>query len=416
MPLRGSLRRRARARARELRTLRTLRPHLDTAPSPSTDPPPAPSTDPPPAPERQIWPGKRAAAAVGSVAATAPGERQIEPGKRAGSASDGTVEGTGERQIEPGKRAASTSRRRRVSDVDARIGVLAARQHALLTSEQAEELGLTASSRDRRVRAGRLEYVLPGVLRVCGAPRTWEQEVMAACLWAGPAALAARQTAACLWTLDGVARPSRVEVLVPAQARVRSEIVRVAMSEQVLDFDRSTVGGIPCASVDRTLCDLAAAVPVDALELAVEDALRRRLTTVERLRWRNELLGRRRGTARLRRLLEDRIEGRPAESVWEVKLLQLLRAAGLPDPVRQLDVFADDGTFVGRVDLAYPERRLGIEFDGNRWHSGRAKVDAQSARRNAFTRARWRLLHVTSTMMRAPSAVVTLVADEYERP
>jgi hypothetical protein len=187
------------------------------------------------------------------------------------------------------------------------------------------------------------------------------------------------------------------------------------VTDQLLPIDRAAVSGIPCTSVVRTVCDLAAILGRDDLELVIEDALRRNLTTVERLRWRNELLGGRRGTARLRELLLARLPGRAAESPWEVRLAQLLRRAHLPEPVRQFDVFDDAGAFVARLDLAYPDRRLAVEFDSERWHSGRQKLDEQSARSNRLTHAGWRVVHATSTSMSDAAAMAMSVAIEYDR-
>lgn len=392
-----SLRRRALTRARALAALR-----------PVTLPPP-PAVTAPATVDWQSEPGNRVDAATHANHAHLEGH--ADHAHHAGEA-----RAAADCSPEPGNRVGGATRRgRAVTDVDARIAGLAQTQHALVSTAQARALGLTQSSLDRRVRAGRLEFVAPGVVRVCGAPVTWEQHVLAACLSCGPHALAARSSAAFLWRLDGVPRPSQVEILVPIEARVRSRTWRVATTDSLLGVDRSRIDGVPCTAIDRTICDLAAVLSEDTLELVVEDALRRELTTVERLRWRNEMLSGRRGTARLRRLLDSRQPGRASESAWEVRLLQLLRRSGLPAPVRQFDVFGDDGALLGRVDLAYPERRLGIEFDSNRWHSGRAKVDAQSARRNRFTAARWRLLHVTSTSMSEPDAVIDLVRAEYER-
>ena len=45
----------------------------------------------------------------------------------------------------------------------------------------------------------------------------------------------------------------------------------------------------------------------------------------------------------------------------------MLRAAGLPAPVRQHPLPSISGT--GRVDATYPHMRLLIEVDGRRWHA-----------------------------------------------
>ena len=55
-------------------------------------------------------------------------------------------------------------------------------------------------------------------------------------------------------------------------------------------------------------------------------------------------------------------------SELEERFVELVRAAGLPDPVRQLDV-GDGQGWIGRVDFAYPHVGLLIELDGRQHHS-----------------------------------------------
>ena len=70
----------------------------------------------------------------------------------------------------------------------------------------------------------------------------------------------------------------------------------------------------------------------------------------------------RRGAAAARRALLF-ANGR-SESPGESRLRLDIHRAGLPAPVLQVRVYAPNGTFLGRVDLGYPELGLLIEFDG----------------------------------------------------
>ena len=82
----------------------------------------------------------------------------------------------------------------------------------------------------------------------------------------------------------------------------------------------------------------------------------------------------------MRRLLADRSDGYiPPASETEARFRDLVREAGLPDPVRQLDV-GDDEAWIGRVDVAYPPARLLIELDSRRHHSSKLDVEADAAR------------------------------------
>ncbi|MFY1654640.1 hypothetical protein ACN27J_27635 [Solwaraspora sp. WMMB762] len=50
---------------------------------------------------------------------------------------------------------------------------------------------------------------------------------------------------------------------------------------------------------------------------------------------------------------------------------RLLHDAGLPRPVPQHNVAGPRGRFIGRVDLAYPQWRIALEYEGDH-HRGRA--------------------------------------------
>lgn len=69
-------------------------------------------------------------------------------------------------------------------------------------------------------------------------------------------------------------------------------------------------------------------------------------------------------------------------SILESRFRQLVRRAGLPEPVSQYDVF-DGDEFVARVDFAFPDFGVVIEVDGEERHTGRSprKHDARRDRR-----------------------------------
>jgi very-short-patch-repair endonuclease len=153
------------------------------------------------------------------------------------------------------------------------------------------------------------------------------------------------------------------------------------------EVDVTVVDAIPVTTPARTLIDLATCVDRDALEEALDDALRRRLVSLPKLRWRMKELGARKV---LTRLVDERAHG-VTESNLEIRVLRALRAAGLPKPVIQHRI----GRY--RVDLAYPDARIAIECDGYQFHSGRHAFDSDRARRNVLTAMKWTVLHATWT-------------------
>jgi very-short-patch-repair endonuclease len=89
---------------------------------------------------------------------------------------------------------------------------------------------------------------------------------------------------------------------------------------------------------------------------------------------------------------------RRAESLPESRLRVHLRLAGL-DPVPQHWIM-DGGERVARVDLALPEHRLAIEYDGD-WRDGEAwALNHDRNRLNRVHALDWDVLFVTAPLLR----------------
>lgn len=166
--------------------------------------------------------------------------------------------------------------------------------------------------------------------------------------------------------------------------------------------DIVVVRGIRSSDPVRTFIDLTSKAEAEAIEIALDDALRRRLVTLPRLQWRLRTIGvnGKRGAALLADLLEERRPASPAaEGPLETRFVRLLKQAGLPIPEKQFEI-RDDGKFVARVDFAYPSHKLVIELDGFAHHSGRLSFEKDRERRNWLEVLDWRVINVTDRQMR----------------
>ena len=192
-----------------------------------------------------------------------------------------------------------------------------------------------------------------------------------------------------LWELDGIEEPS-IEISVAAGRRIRSVVVhrRLPMDKP----GRVHRFGIPVTPIDRTLLDLAAVAPRSRTGLALDDSLRRRLTTFDSLRSTISQSRGRPGARALHQLvdLRDRREAL-MQSRLESALLRVLRRHGLPIPAAQHPVRQGENV-VARLDFAYPAYRLGIEADGYRWHGGRERWRHDLRRENQLKLMGWTLL------------------------
>jgi very-short-patch-repair endonuclease len=230
-----------------------------------------------------------------------------------------------------------------------------------------------------------------GVYRASTTPECWEQRLIAACL-AGPA-VASHRSAGLLWNLPAMPR-GLVEVTALRHLRRHASDVTWHESFHLSERDVTEIDGIPVTRPIRTFLDLGVVLAPDDLEQVLNEGLRRKLLSVPAIGRRLEELGHlRRGTAVVRAVLTRHIpEQRAPESVLETKFLQLIRAAGLPEPVPQYAIRLRDGT-VARVDFAYPERRIAIELDGAAYHFGDIAERRDRRRDNQIGDVGWSVRH-----------------------
>jgi uncharacterized protein DUF559 len=234
------------------------------------------------------------------------------------------------------------------------------------------------------------------------------QRIAAVLLTAPERAVVSDVTAAELW---GVQLPlrrndARVHLTVETGSAVRNRADRV-VHRRPWEADEVVVrAGFSVTNPSRTWRDLAAVVPPAAL-LAAGDQLLDGLCTPEQLA---AQLARRpggRGAARARKVLA--LAGEPAESPMESVLRWVLHEAGLPPPVVQHVVTDAFGAFLGRADLAWPERKVIVEFDGEVHRERRVFVE-DLRRQNRLVAAGWTVLRFTSAdVLGHPAVVVAAV-------
>lgn len=154
----------------------------------------------------------------------------------------------------------------------------------------------------------------------------------------------------------------------------------------------------------RTILDLACVAGEEQVEVALDAALRRGLTSIDYLQRKlAERVGPgRRGTRSIDQLLRHRSFNQKAlDSALETKFLRLLRKERLPLPLAGYEV----GPY--RMDFAYPQLRLGIELDGYAFHFGKRVWQHDLERQNYLLRLGWRLLRFTwDDVTRRPRAVI----------
>lgn len=235
------------------------------------------------------------------------------------------------------------------------------------------------------------------------------QRLAAVMLTAPGGAVLSHITAAVLWGIQVPLQPAhdrRVDLIVPSASRAESRRDRRVHRLPLAADDVTRAGPFPVTVMARTWRDLAARLEPPAL-LAVTDQLLARGCPLGELRAQLERRPTGRGSARARSVLP--VADPRAESPMESVLRWLLHVGGLPAPDLQFTVRSAGGAFLARADLAWPDCRVLVEFDGD-VHRERDVFVNDVRRQNQLVAAGWVVLRFTSAdVLGRPEEVVAQV-------
>ena len=299
------------------------------------------------------------------------------------------------------------------------IGRLGRAQHGAMSLGQLTEAGVSQREVERRLDRGQLIRQGSGLYVVNGAPPSVRQRMHVAVLATTGVAALSHESAA---ELHGFSFMPRGRVVITASRRAHHRIPadRVHRKADLRPEHIVVVEGLEATSRARTMVDIAASLGRRRLERVLDDQLAGGdLSYGEIVAMFNALARRGRdGIGLLRPLLEVRGDGFVApSSLLEARFLELVRDHGLPEPTRQhLPPWAlSDG--IGRVDFAYPYRRLLVEVDGRRWHSRDAANEEDRFRDQQAVAAGWRVLRYTwAQVTRQASYVAANLRSTLARP
>lgn len=164
----------------------------------------------------------------------------------------------------------------------------------------------------------------------------------------------------------------------------------------------------------RTFCDLAEMLTVPQLVAVGDHLIRRGVGAIDRSELdkavaRHANLRHRARLERAARMLDEN-----SESPKESELRAVIVAAGFPAPVCQVDVFVDRHRFAGRVDLAYPDRRIALEYEGD-YHRDKDQWRKDIARRRRLEAIGWVYLSVTQADLDDPRAILSDLRAAFAR-
>jgi hypothetical protein len=277
------------------------------------------------------------------------------------------------------------------------LAVAARRSHGVVTRAELLAAGISRRQIDWSLATGELLAVHPGVYRAAAATRTWHQRVLEAVRAGGDGALASHRSAAALWDLDGSTR-GVPEIVTPRHLRSWAvDLGRRHESKDLRLAEPVEHEAIPCTGLTRTLVDLGAVLPIERVQQAVDDAVRRRMCTWDDLLHAQALHSRqgRNGVGTLRAILEESYGTEIPDSHFNRLVERLFLAHGLPRPTVEHIVRDANGAEIGRLDLAFVPQRVGIELDSRRYHLHATAFEHDRHRQNRLEIAGWMILRYT---------------------
>jgi very-short-patch-repair endonuclease len=280
-------------------------------------------------------------------------------------------------------------------------------QFGIFWRDQALKAGLTPRLLRYRAATGKLTELLPGIYRPAGTPPSWHQRLLGAQIWAGPQSAACGPSAAILWNIENKP-PDIIEVVTTRNLVAPVPWLRVHKAE-LKPRDIRKRNGIAVTNIERTVFDLAAISWLRA-EAAIDTALGRRLTTIDRLNDYSRSFGAngRAGSRVMKKLLVEMTETAPSIGRFERKLFRALQDARVPLPVRQHPVRNGQRTYY--LDFAYPDALLGIEAQSYKHHSERPDWEKGHLRHNTLSSTTWTILYITWRELRDhPDRVIATI-------
>jgi hypothetical protein len=225
-----------------------------------------------------------------------------------------------------------------------------------------------------------------------------------------PGAVASGRTAATLWGVDLAGPTDDVECVVPRGCRA-GLTSGVRLTRRAIAPDHVTSRrGIRVTAPLRTALDLGRIRPMDEAVVALDRFLQPGLVFLDELRAAaRSATGRDCRWIRTAADLADGLAGSPQET----RLRLVLHSSGLPRPVAQHSV-RDGALLLARVDFAWPEHRLALEYEGN-WHGERQQVAKDRGRLNRLTGAGWRVIFVTTADLRDPERLIERIRKALAR-
>ena len=256
-------------------------------------------------------------------------------------------------------------------------------------SRSCERAALDGHAVARRVRDGRLHRLHRGVYAVGHRGLTLRGRFRAAVLACGDTAVLSHFAAAAFWGFS-IWEERRIDVTVTGGAR-DIDGIRAHRSRALQRDDVQVRDAIRVTTPARTLLDLAAVLPEQALRALVRRAQAQHVVSIRQIL---ELIARsngHHGAAKLRAVTAD--GPAPTRSELEDLLLDLLDRAAIPRP--EINAPLRLGTETIIPDCLWREQRVAIEADSVTWHAHKLTREHDAHKQARLEAAGYRVLRIT---------------------
>jgi predicted transcriptional regulator of viral defense system len=271
---------------------------------------------------------------------------------------------------------------------------LAVAQNGVLTLGQLEDLGLTEAAIDKQVARGGLHRIHQRVYSLTPQVLTQRGKFMAAVLACGPDAVLSHRSAAYLWGLvDSWEEP--IDVTAPNRRGRSPDGVAAHKDGSLQPIDKTSLYGIPCTTVARTILDFAGGEPDWKVRKVVAEAEVLQILDKSQLRSLLKRSRRRRGVARLRLILDSiHPQTKRTRSELERLFLEMCAKRSVPEPEVNVWLPTPDGKRY-QGDFLWRGAKLIMEADSRRFHDTDSAFVSDRKRRQQLELAGWRVSQCT---------------------
>ncbi|HEX5722373.1 MAG TPA: hypothetical protein VFZ06_06445 [Acidimicrobiia bacterium] len=277
---------------------------------------------------------------------------------------------------------------------DYEVARFASIQAGYLGHNQVEALGFSKSAIKHRVDTGLWVAAGRGLYRVNGITGGHKDLLRAATSILPGNPTVSHESAA---EIHGIPYLPRGMSVVTVHARTTHDFpgVRIHRTLDLVDEHRQLIESMWTTTPARTLNDLPAVIHPNAMALALDDSLARKIVQVEEVeRVFNQVARRGRdGCGVMRKLLEERVGDELITASRLERLgFRVFERGGLPRPFWQYPAPWDPDR---RIDFAWPHVCVGCECDGRRWHTRVADFQNDRNRDNLSLSHNWRIFRFT---------------------